>query len=94
MQGDQASSMANKPLEVIPMDGLVADGALSPAVVGEGQVVEDAGPAEHVAAAGNLGGRRWVQTATKKCSRVQGSILERIYNWVARSFFYRPKSHF
>ena len=45
------------------MDGLVADGALPPGVIGQGQVMEDARPAEHMAASGDLGSSRWVKTA-------------------------------
>lgn len=37
------------------MNGLVADGALSPSVVRERKVVKDARPAEHVAASADLG---------------------------------------
>ena len=47
------------------MDGLVADGTLPPGVVGQGQVVEDARPAENVAATGDLGGGWRVKTGNK-----------------------------
>ena len=51
------------PLEVVAMDGLVTDGALPPGVIGQGQVMKDARPAEHMAASGYLGSSRWVKTA-------------------------------
>ena len=48
-------------LEVCLGDLGVADGALARGVVGEGEVVQDAGPAEHVAAPGRLGRPRRVE---------------------------------
>ena len=36
------------------VDGLVADGTLAPAAVVQAEVVQDAGPAVHVAALGHL----------------------------------------
>ena len=53
------------PLQVFSVDGFVTDGTLSPAVVGQGQVVEDARPAEDVAAAGDLGRSGRVEAAKK-----------------------------
>jgi hypothetical protein len=53
------------PFQVFSVDGFVADGTLSPAVVGQGQVVEDARPAEDVAAAGDLGRSGRVEAAKK-----------------------------
>ena len=53
------------PFQVLPVDGRVADGALSPRVIGEGEVVQDAGPAEHVAAACYLCCSWWIQAVTK-----------------------------
>ena len=58
----------NSPLQIFSVDGLVADGALPPGVVGQRQVVQDARPAEDVAAPGDLGGRGRVE-AEKKYNR-------------------------
>ena len=44
------------------MNGFVADGTLSPGVVGEREIVQDAGPAEDMAAAGDLCSRWRIQT--------------------------------
>ena len=49
------------PLEVSGAHGLVADGTRGPALVGQGQVVEHAGPAEDVSTAGDVSGHRRVQ---------------------------------
>lgn len=43
------------------MDCLVADGTLGPGLLTKGQVVQDAGPAEDVSAAGDLGSDGRVQ---------------------------------
>lgn len=43
------------------MDGLVADGALGPALVTQTQVVQHARPAEDVTAASDARGQGWVQ---------------------------------
>lgn len=43
------------------MDGLVADGTLGPAALAQAQVVQHAGPAEDVAAAGDARRQGWVQ---------------------------------
>ena len=44
------------------VNGFVADGTLSPGVVGEREIVQDAGPAEDVTASSDLGSRWWIQT--------------------------------
>lgn len=54
-------SVPVSPLQVGRVDGLVADGTLGPAALAQAQVVQHAGPAEDVAAAGDARCQGWVQ---------------------------------
>lgn len=59
------------------MNGLVADGTLGPAAVAQRQVVQHAGPAEDVSAAGDACGQRRVQADGARRHLVTVDALQR-----------------
>ena len=73
--------LQDSPLQIFSVDGFVADGALPPGVVGEGEVVQNARPAENVAAPGDLGGGRWVEAEKK--TMFSFSVLANKTQWLA-----------